>query len=227
MKQVLRTACATVLVTMTMATAPLAVAQQQQPAPAPAPSLRGWTAEFSWSPEFCDASPGSKEPQCTGEHYFVIGGLRPEFGTALPDDCPDDESLDREKSATLLWIVPNRVTLRRIWNDQGRCSGLGLDEYFRQVERARRRVTLPAQYAGLTKNLETKTEDVRKAFVAANPDLTESAVSLRCKSSRWVSEVRVCFDPKFAFRSCAGIAQPSNCDADVKLRGIRPSRVGR
>ncbi|MGQ0621064.1 MAG: hypothetical protein ACT4QA_14280 [Panacagrimonas sp.] len=221
MKGYLRAACATLLMSIAMCQVPRAMADE------PMPALRGWTAEFTWSPEFCHASPASREPQCTGEHYFVMGGLRPDFAVPSTGDCPDGASLDRDKAEALIWIVPNRHTLKRIWGEQGRCSGLELDEYFRQVERARRRVILPSQYSGLTSNLVTRGEDVRKTFVAANPDLIEQAVSLRCKSSQWLSEVRVCFDAKFAFRSCSGIAPIANCEAAIKLRGIRASRVGR
>lgn len=203
-----------VCVLLMLWTAPLALAQSVP--------LKGWTLTFFWSPEYCNAHVASREPQCTEENYFVIGGLQPEFTAKAPTDCPDRDALDREKMETLLWIVPNRVTLKSMWSEQGSCSGLERDEYFRQVARAQRRVVVPSQYRGADTTLDTKVVAVRKAFVVANPGLKDAGVSVSCKGSRWLREVRVCLDPKFEFRSCAAVAE--TCDADIRLRQTRTVR---
>lgn len=217
MRALTRAAAALLLVTM--------VAPVCGQAPAPR-ALAGWVAELTWSPEYCDDDLASKAPQCTGEHYFEISGLQPVLPGEQPEACPDGDSPDREAMEKLLWIVPNKRTLQKMWSDQGLCSGLAHDEYFRQVERARRRILVPAQYRGVVETQDTKAETVRKAFTEANAGLPESGLYLRCSGSHWLREVRVCLAPDFSFRSCGSQAL-SNCKQDIRIREIRASRVGR
>jgi ribonuclease I len=201
-----------------------ASAQPSHPVSAPG----GWIAEWVWSPEYCNDDLASKAPQCTGEHYFEIGALRPvsAAGEILDEDCPDAESLDREATDKLMWVVPNQRTLQRMWSEQGRCSGLDRDEYFRQVERARRRVIVPAQYRSIVETRNGRLDTVRKDFIDANPGLDESGIKVRCSGSRWLRSVQVCFAPDFSFRACSAEAAPT-CASELRIREIRPSRVGR
>lgn len=188
--------------------------------------LRGWVAGLSWTPQYCDINASSKEPQCLGEHYFVIDRLAPQFAVGTAPECAADGGLDRAAIDRLMWMVPNRYTLRQLWSTQGRCSGLSRDEYFVQVERARRRILIPPAYLSRPDQLDTTPEQLRLAFIEANPGMTEAGINVNCSTRRWLREVRVCLDADFGFRDCQA-ASEETCGDDIRVRPIRTTRLGR
>lgn len=191
---------------------PLA-AQAQTPA--------GWTLTLNWSPQLCSADLSSKEPQCTEERYFELGGLSPQFSQATPE-C-SGESLPEETRERMLRLVPDRTVLRKLWRRQGACSGMTMEEYFVQLDRAHRRLQIPAPYRQVRDTLEASSAAIRAEFIKANPGLAEDAISLRC-SGRWLREVSVCLDADFGFRSC-GSEIEDRCKEPVKLREVNPNVV--
>lgn len=189
-------------------------------------SLRGWVAGLSWTPQYCEINAASKEPQCRGEHYFVIDRLAPQFAVGTMPECSKESGLDRDAVDRLMWIVPNRHTLRSQWNKQGRCSGLSQDAYFQQVERARRRILIPRPYLGTRDVIDTTPEQLRLAFIDANPGMTEGGIVAYCSSGRWLREVRICLDAGFGFRDCQ-IDTEDRCGDSIRVRPIRSSRLDR
>ena len=182
----------------------------------------GWTLQLAWSPEFCAAELTSKEPQCTEERYFVVTGLQPRFDGGAPE-C-SGEALDKEQAERWLVVIPNRAQIKKVWKRQGACSGLDPAGYFTQLERASRRVAVPAQYSGITEPLRTTRAAVKAAFIGSNPGLNEDAISLQCHGRR-LDSVEICVDADFQFRGCG---KPEQCSGDeLRLRELRASREGR
>lgn len=188
-------------------------------------SSEGWILALGWSPEYCDDHVGSKETQCIEEHYFLISGLRPDFRGGEPSSCKVGEGVTKERLNQLLYVIPNKTTLRQLWRDHGACSGLGIDEYFVQVDRAARRVVIPQAYLDGEHPLRVPAAELRQQFIQLNPGLDESAIRLNCKG-RWLNEVQVCLDPGFGFRAC-GLHVEESCKDEVRLREIRSSRKSR
>jgi len=58
-----------------------------------------------------------EEPLCSGEHFFVIGGLRADFSGKTPA-CLDKELPDEARQCAME-VVPSMRLLRRIWRTQG------------------------------------------------------------------------------------------------------------
>lgn len=184
----------------------------------------GWRMVFSWSPLYCSANLSSKEPQCTEEHYFVNHGLVPfrRSGPAEKDDSCAEWDMSEADSDRWLWVIPNKARVRALWRKHGSCSGLDTVQYLAAVDRASRRVQIPERYKQVTERLDTTASAVRQAFVEANPGLTADSVDLICKGSR-LSEVNICFDADFGFRSCEATKE---CGENLRLVPIRASRVG-
>lgn len=178
-----------------------------------------WVLTLGWSPEYCNDHLGSKEMQCTEEHYFELDSLRPD---PAQTDCPSDDKVTAERLDHLLYVIPNRARLKAVWRQHGSCSGLGIDEYFVQLDRAKRRVQIPPAYRDVPDVLKITSAELKNALVASNPGLRETGISLECRGS-WLREVRVCLDQDFGFRDC-GLDVVEDCKPDIRLRALRASR---
>lgn len=186
----------------------------------------GWRMVLSWSPAYCAANVGSKEPQCTEEHYFVNYGLLPFYaeggaGKNGKSDCLDGK-LSAEEIDRWLWIIPSAVRVRWLWRKHGACSGYDQAGYLALADRGARRVAIPAKFRNVTDRLEMAAADVRGAFVQNNPGLSEGAVDLICKGSK-LYEVNICLDSKFQFRECEAHKE---CRSELRFEPIRSSRIG-
>lgn len=199
----------------------LAIAPQ---APAAA-AAEGWILGMGWSPEYCDDHPGSKETQCAQEYYFLINGLRPDFRGGEPGVCQQGEGVTPERLNSLLHLIPNKVSLRRLWREHGACSGLGIDEYFVQVDRASRLLALPSVYLDGEHPDRVSASEFRQQIVQLNPGMEASAIRLSCKGA-WLREVQVCLDPEFGFRACGANVEES-CRDELRVREIPANRKAR
>ncbi|HSW11197.1 MAG TPA: hypothetical protein VLI06_00050 [Solimonas sp.] len=194
--------------------------------PALAQGPQEWVLSLTWTPEYCKANPGSKEPQCQEERYFDLGGLLPRFVAGTEPECSKD-GLDPELLSRAMLTLPNKEQLRRIWRKQGACSGLAAGEYLVQLDRAARRVSVPAIYRevrGKTATATTVTE-LKEAFIRDNEGLTPDAMVLRCRS-RNLHELQFCIDADFAFQRC-DVDLADACRDPVQLRPVRAHLIRR
>jgi len=194
------------------------------PAPGPARGPDAWVLTLAWSPEYCQLNLGSKEPQCTEERYFELGGLQPRYRQS-PDPGCADENLPREALDEALWVLPNKALLRKIWRSQGACSGLGSQEYLLQLDRARRRVAIPEDYAQAAEKRSTTVTALKEAFMRSNPGLDPDEIVPRCRGS-WLREVRLCVDGNFEFQAC-DVDVADLCRDEIRVRPLKRSRAGR
>ncbi len=179
-----------------------------------------WAISMVWSPEFCKAHPESREPQCTENRYFELAGLSPDGHSG--SSCVGG-GLPRELVERAMFTVPNQDTVRRIWRDQGACSGLSAQEYLMQLDRARLRLSIPDSYRDIgEKRQKTTLAALKEAFASTNEGLEANQVAARCRGS-WLYDVQICVDADFRFRSC-GAEIADQCGEDIL---IRPARVSR
>tara|TARA_R110000787_G_scaffold20790_31_gene61968 strand:+ start:3893 stop:4525 length:633 start_codon:yes stop_codon:yes gene_type:complete len=183
---------------------------------------QAWVLALGWTPQFCKRHSGSWEPQCLDTHYWAVHGLRPDFSGAEPTQCEQGVDVTDEKLGQLMHVLPNRVTLKKIWQEHGACSGMDFEEYFLQMDRAGRRVTIPARFAEVLESITLPKSEVRQAFMEANPGMTRDAIRLACHRSD-LEEVRICLDQDFRYRSC-GIYVEEDCGNKIRLRYFRGRR---
>jgi hypothetical protein len=75
------------------------------------------------------------------------------------------------------------------------------DAYFQLTDRVRRKVTIPAAYAHPRPVAASQVDNVRQAFLQANPRMPQDGI--RTKSvNRMLEEVRICMTKAGDFRSC-------------------------
>lgn len=181
-----------------------------------------WLLGLSWSPEYCKANLGLKERQCQEEAYFELGGLRPRFVAGTEPSC-EEGRLDSALMARAESTLANKTQLRKIWRNQGACSGLPPEEYLVQLDRARRRVAVPAEYQQVREKFSTTVVELKTAFMRENEGLTQDAIALRCRG-RHLSELLFCVDADFRFQAC-DVDISDACRDPVQVRPVKRDRI--
>jgi len=202
------------------AAAPAACSAGAPAAPAP---FDYWVLALSWSPQYCASNGSPNEPQCTRDYNFVVHGLWPQYETGYPRDCGRVRAVPDEWIERMLPLMPSERLIDHEWRKHGACSGLDVQEYFQQTERARRRVAIPKAYEAPAQPIRTGVREIERQFVDANPGLTPEAIALSC-SGRWLSEARICLDHEFGFRAC-GTDVRDRCRGEVMIRPSTPGRT--
>lgn len=174
---------------------------------------------LSWSPSYCEASAerapdGARDPQCSGRPFaFVVHGLWPQYEHGFPAFCQKPAPrLDRAIVGGVLDLMPSPRLVYHEWDRHGTCSGLTPTGYFDSVRKARALVKIPAIYNDLEKPMMAAPGDIAKAFIDANPGLSQSEMAVVCDSKR-LNEVRICLSKDFAFRDCPEVARRA-CKSD-------------
>ncbi len=172
---------------------------------------------LSWSPSFCEAQgERASRVQCAPDRpfSFVVHGLWPQMEKGFPEYCTIPAPvLDRRTVNSILDIMPAPGLVRRQWEKHGTCSGeRSAAAYFETVRKARAAVKIPAEYVGLSTYKTVSPEEVRAAFLNANPGMPQDAVAVQCDERR-LNEVRICLTRQLAFRSCEEV-QRRSCRRD-------------
>jgi ribonuclease T2 len=164
---------------------------------------------LSWSPSFCEAAGERGTPpqqQCAARPYsFVVHGLWPQYEKGFPEFCQvPAPRLDRNIVSSMLDLMPAPRLIFNEWDKHGTCSGLAPRAYFETVRKVRAQVKIPDAYLDPKQLLTVTPDEVKQAFVEANPGLTGDAIAVTCDSRR-LGEVRVCLGKDFRFRPCPEI----------------------
>ncbi len=172
---------------------------------------------LSWSPSYCETNPGDNE-QCGRRGYgFILHGLWPQFDRGGgPQDCPGSERPDQDTISRTLAFMPSRRLIDHEWRAHGSCSGLAPDAYFELADRAFAAIHVPAAMASASKSSPMTAEEVRAAFVDANPGMHNDMIAVSCHAET-LSEVRVCVDENLEVRAC-GRGVRMQCPRERTLR---------
>lgn len=170
---------------------------------------------LSWSPSYCESSrqraPERKPTlQCSGRPFaFVVHGLWPQYTQGFPSYCQvPAPRVERTLVNTMLDMMPSPRLVYYQWDRHGTCSGLSAQNYFELVRKARETVTVPASYREPAEPLTVSPAEITAAFVAANPGLPASAITVSCSKTR-LTEIRVCLGKDLSFHDCGASARRS------------------
>jgi ribonuclease T2 len=214
------------------ATAPAVTAAPLPPAPETPVNADAafdyYVLVLSWSPTHCSSDQGrgrDDDLQCrSGRPYgFVLHGLWPQHERGYPQDCPTDEprSVDDGPMQQMLEISPSAQLVEHEWRKHGTCAGLSQADYFATAERAFRSVSIPAAYRSPAQVETTTPDDVRAAFLSANPSLMRDAVAATCRRND-LAEVWLCFDKTLSPRACSKDVRDRHCGRrEVRVRAVR------
>lgn len=173
-------------------------------------------------------SSGSDE-QCNGSrpYAFVLHGLWPQYERrGWPESCRTDyrpwvpnELIDR-----MLDIMPSRQLVIHEYKKHGTCSGMDPRGYFAAARKAYNSIRIPDEFQDLTKPLRVGPEEVRRAFLDVNRNLTPDMVQIVCSRNR-LQEVRVCMSKDLQPRPCAESRRLCNYDT-VTMPPVRGGGQG-
>jgi ribonuclease T2 len=169
-----------------------------------------YVLSLSWSPSFCEASGERGTPpqqQCGARPYsFVVHGLWPQYEKGFPEFCQQPAPrLDRNIVSSMLDLMPAPRLIFNEWDKHGTCSGLAPRAYFETVRKVRAQVKIPDAYLDPKQILTVTPDEVKQAFVEANPGLTGDGIAVTCDSRR-LGEVRICVGKDLHFLPCPEIA---------------------
>jgi ribonuclease T2 len=165
-----------------------------------------YVLSLSWSPSYCASSEGAdNRQQCgTNRRYgFVVHGLWPQNENGYPQFCSSSEP-ERVPDAlgrSMFDIMPSMGLIGHQWRKHGSCSGLSQKDYFAATRAAFDAVKLPQTISQGQNNQTISADGLEKAFIAANPRMSQQGISISCDGGRF-EEVRICLTQDLQFRSC-------------------------
>ena len=135
---------------------------------------------------------------------FTACGRNTENG--YPSDCPSNmpRRVQQATVEAVADIMPSAGLVNHEWQTHGLCSGLNQEAYFAALRRAFQSVTLPASLTAPRKTVSTSPREIERAFIAANPRLTETGIAVTCRRGL-IDEVRICLTKDLTFRRCLAV----------------------
>ena len=161
---------------------------------------------LSWAPSYCLTHRDDGE-ECGDRGFgFVLHGLWPQYRNGgWPQHCSTQAAPDATTIRHTLAFMPSRRLIEHEWQTHGSCSGLDPAAYFAQADRAFASVQIPPLLKAPRTQPSLSADEVERAFVAANPGLDDSMLSIVCREGSQLSEVRVCLDKDtLAPQPCGG-----------------------
>jgi ribonuclease T2 len=179
---------------------------------------------LSWSPGFCELEGDRKgRAQCDrgSGATFVLHGLWPQHERGYPSDCAADRQPTRIAMEAARGVFPDEGLARYQWRKHGTCSGLSPQAYFTAARAARDQVRVPADFREARREERMAPNDVKRAFVAANPGLRADMMGVACRRGV-LQEVRICLDRDGrGFRSCPEVARGDCRGGEVSVPAPR------
>ncbi len=174
---------------------------------------------------------GDGEEQCSGvrPYAFVLHGLWPQYERkGWPEMCETKERawVPEELIDRMMDIMPSRRLVIQEYKKHGVCSGLEPRRYFEAARQAYGSIRIPEEYQDLSKSLAVSPEQIRRAFLDANPQLSADMIAVVC-SRNLLRELRVCFTKDLSPRSCSRGEQNRQCSSgSVIMPPVRGGGVG-
>lgn len=182
-----------------------------------------WVLALSWSPEYCASSEARADSrQCGRPREFAVHGLWPQYERGYPEFCDTQTRVPERTADRLAPLMPDRGLVFHQWKKHGSCSGLGVDAYFAQLERAAAALRVPSKALARAATQRTSRAELEREFVALNPGLDANAITFECRGGH-LHEVRVCLDLDLNPRAC-GVDVREGCARNLNVRAAAGDR---
>ncbi|MET3528251.1 ribonuclease T2 family protein [Phenylobacterium koreense] len=177
---------------------------------------------LTWSPQYCAGRQNARsaQVQCRDNRFgFVLHGLWPNgAGSRHPRYCAPAQALQVSTVRKHLCMTPSADLLQHEWAAHGVCGWRTPEAYFKQAAELWGGLHKPS--LSFANGRATTAGEIRRAFVAANPQLRRDGLYVKVAKGGWLEDVRVCYDLRFRPTACrGGLGAPDR--ATVKVRSAR------
>ncbi|HKF46453.1 MAG TPA: ribonuclease T2 [Terracidiphilus sp.] len=171
---------------------------------------------LSWSPQFCASH--KTNPECAGPgKSFVVHGLWPQWNNGQwPANCSKAVGpTSPEQYSDLM----ESSLLQHEWTKHGTCANLDADQYFSLMRAVRESVTIPRVLGTLNHQIAESPQQIKTAFVSANPKLKTEGIAIGCANG-FLVDVEFCFDKSGKPISCPVVKDCRN--GKINIRPMSP-----
>jgi ribonuclease T2 len=107
---------------------------------------------------------------------------------------------------TMLNYIPTEALINHEWQSHGMCSGLGAEDFFYAIRKARDSLDIPPDLNGSSQMLELTPTQIEERFAAENRRFPAKAFRTTCYPDKYLQEVRVCLNRDLSPRPCGASA---------------------
>jgi ribonuclease T2 len=177
---------------------------------------------LSWSPNYCAGAKNKPDArhQCSDNRFgWVVHGLWPNSSAARsnqeqPAYCSAAAPISEDTYKRHLCTVPGVKLMSHEWAKHGTCGFTSPENYFTRTEELRNALTLPDPQA-LAQSRKISAGDLRAAISAANKGLPMQAIIIDVDRKQRLREVRICYDTRFRYTTCARPGAPDRVSVRV------------
>jgi ribonuclease T2 len=167
--------------------------------------ISGYTLAVSWSPEYCRKPEDKASMQCSGVNGrfgFVLHGLWPEARKGPPPQwCAAARQPSPELIRRNLCMTPVPWLLAHEWAKHGSCMTRTPEAYYRTSQNLWRSLHWP-DADRLSRQDGLMVGDLRRAFVAANPQWRTDQLGVLLSDNGWLRELHLCYNRGFVPTRC-------------------------
>ncbi|MBK6414846.1 ribonuclease T(2) [Sphingopyxis sp.] len=186
--------------------------------------ITGYLLSMSWSPQHCADVRNPRDArdrfQCGGEDGrfgWVLHGLWPETDSRdYPQWCRPAKIVTQPVLRQHLCMTPSAQLLQHEWAKHGTCMSPHPAAYFRSAATLFRAVRFP-DMAALAARPQTA-GSIRRAFAAANREISEPMVAVSIDRQGWLDEVRLCLGPRMRPQRCKPFQAGARDQRRVRVR---------
>lgn len=185
--------------------------------PAHAADFDYYVFSLSWSPEFCHDNPRNRTTECNAQAKmsFVVHGLWPSNNDKSdPAGCSSTEFNRSAVPGNLASIMPSSI-FKHEWETHGVCSGMTETVYFQKIASLFGNLAIPVKRTG--KDQQTTPDALRQQFSNANAGTTPQSFAIEDKS-RYLTEVRECFDRAFTPIACPAPGDTGSAPITIRAK---------
>lgn len=164
-----------------------------------------YVVALSWSPNWCELEGDARNsPQCDAreDHGWILHGLWPQFNRGYPSFCRTSYRMpSKSMTGAMSDIMGTGGLAWHQWRKHGVCTGLSPEEYYALSREVYAKITRPAVFRKLDRDVKLPASVVEEAFLKANPDLKADGITITCKQG-YIQEARICMSKDLELITC-------------------------